>query len=186
MESGELKYKLYRNRTTKFKETLHFKRLNLCQDDFLASEKGYTLTEQFTYMGLNIVFSIFISSQNLSDLLSIHNNKGFTVIRNGNRFDILLSFNHEVHKGQTICINAGGTYNVISYSINICGPIAKYYQIGGLKRKSHKNRHSKKCVQEDISSPSCNINRVNKKAPIPNYISWAISYPFQGGRVSPR
>lgn len=179
-------YKVFRNRKTKFKEIVYFKRFNLTKNDFIELCDGYILEESFEQNGLKINIRIHINSKNIFDLFSAPNYKRFHINGTIDNFSISISTEHLVTKGQTVSINSGGKHDTVSYLFNLTGLRKNFYTLGGLRHKSRKRKNAVKTEQGPIAAISHDSKMAAPKSSVPNHISWAISHPFQGGRVSPR
>lgn len=179
-------YKIFRNRATKFKDRVYFKRINLRKDDFKEVNNGYDLEENLDYNGIKILFRIHLDSSNIFDLFSTPHNNNFSIAGDIKGFSILITTENLVTKSSTVCINSGGRYGKVSYSFSLIGLTKKFQSIGGLKHKSSKRKRVAKKECSSIVILSQNSRKGVSRTSVPNHISWAVSHPFQGGRVSPR
>ena len=157
---------LKRQRLSKTKTVVIFRRNNLSFNSFKKNVKGYTYQEEFYSHGMRGRLSIFVESENLYDLFKI-DTKAAKVKGEEKSFGIFLRFPDQRY----LPLVQSGAFGCMKFDLYCNGKNKSIYYVG-------KNKKPEKV----------GIYTNSNKTPveIPKSVSWAALHPFQGGGFSPK
>lgn len=167
---GMPKYVLKLKRLSKTKTVVVFRRNALSVHDFHAVNGTWVFEEDFKHYSTHGHFKLIIHSDDINSLFSV-DCKSMKIKGSPSAFGVFIRL-----PKQRLPIHAHNTIGCAEYILLCEGKYLPYDDGHGIAATREKKNKESYCPDPSPKYP----------VEVPNSVSWSVSHPFQGGKVSPK